>query len=267
MKNLRGRVAIVTGAAGGIGRQIALELARHGASLDLWDINEADLAHTAELARQLGATAVVRRCDLMHPEEIPLAVAAALAEHGRVDILVNNAGVAYYGPADRMTAGQWDWVMNVNLLAPIKLIHALLPTFLAQGEAHVLNVSSIGGLVAQTRLAAYHASKFGLVGLTEALRAEYGHRGVGFTALCPCLTDTGFFDHAVIGRKRGRRRPARWLMIGAEQVARRAVRAIRGNQGLVLVGWTAHLAWIAKRLSPGLLDFIQRFRLSKPKPK
>lgn len=265
MRQLAGSRAIVTGAASGIGRCLALELARRGVELALWDVDLAGLDETLRRVEAAGGTAHRRRCDLMRPAEITLAVRETLARWGGVEILVNNAGVAYYGPADRMAPEQWDWVLGVNLLAPVQLIRELLPTMLAQGRGHVLNVASIGGLVAQTRLAAYHASKFGLVGLTEALRAEYDHRGVGFTCLCPGLTRTAFFEHAAIGRKR-RRRPPRWLTIPPQRVARAGVRGIRHNRGLVLVSPMARVLWFLKRLSPGLVDFANRFRRSRRQP-
>ena len=269
MKVIAGKKAIVTGAASGIGREIALELARRGAVLSLWDIDEAGLAETAEMTRAASpagpANVCLRRCDLARPEDVSAAVAETIDRWGGVDILVNNAGVAYYGPADRMTSEQWDWVIRVNLTAAIQLIRELLPGMLDRGSGHVLNVSSVGGLVAQTRLAAYHATKFALVGLTEAMRAEVDHRGVGFSCLCPGLTRTPFFDHAVVGRTRRRKAPPRWLTIEPERVARAAVRAIRANRGLVLVGGMAHVLWLAKRVSPRLLDYVNRFRRTKKK--
>ena len=263
MRTLTGKKAIVTGAAAGIGREIALELARHGAQLALWDIDEAALAQTAEMVTAAGGTSFVRRCDLAQPSQITAAVQDTLQQWQRVDVLVNNAGVAYYGAADRMTPQQWDWVLCVNLLAPIQLIRELLPTFLAQGEAHVVNIASIGGLVAQTRMAAYHTTKFGLVGLTEALRAEYDHRGIGFTAVCPGLTRTAFLTNVATSRKRPPTIPPRWLAIEPRVVARKAVAAIRKNRGLVLAGPMAHVLWACKRISPWLFDFVNRFHRKK----
>jgi 3-oxoacyl-[acyl-carrier protein] reductase len=261
MKVIRGRKALVTGAASGIGRSIALALAKEGADLFLLDINDCGVAETARMAAPSGVSVTTRHCDLMSPAEVSAAVKAVLEQWGRVDILVNNAGVAYYGPTDRMTDQQLDWVMRVNLLAPIQFIRELLPSLLAQDEAHVVNISSLGGLVAQTRLAVYHASKFALVGLTESLRAEYSHRGLGFTAVCPGLTRTNFFNATVSGRKnKPVKTPVSWLLISPQRVAREVIRAIRHNRGLVLVSPIAHFLWGIKRISPWLMDFINRFR-------
>jgi NAD(P)-dependent dehydrogenase (short-subunit alcohol dehydrogenase family) len=268
MKDLRGKLALVTGAGSGIGRAIAMELARHGANLFLVDICEPSLTEAAAEIGAEGVQGIPCVCDVAQPEEASRAVALLLETWGGLDILVNNAGVAYYGPTERMTAAQWDRVMGVNLLAPIQFTRELLPALLARPEAHILNVCSIGGLVASGRLAAYHASKFGLVGFSEALRAEFGPRGLGVTALCPGLVRTNLFRSAISGRPgTAVPIPPQWACAPPEAVARRAVRAIRRNQGLVLVTPMAHFLWGFKWLAPGLLDWIQRFRLHRrPRP-
>ena len=135
--------------------------------------------------RRAGVVAVGRKCDLSQPMQIAAAIADLLARWKYIDLVVNNAGVAYYGPTEKMTAEQWNWLMAINLLAPLQITRELLPTLLARGEAHILNVCSISGIVAGGRFSAYHTSKFGLVGFTEAMRAEYNRRGIGVTNLCP----------------------------------------------------------------------------------
>ncbi len=183
---------------------------------------------------------------------------------GRLDLLVNNAGVAYYGPTERMTAEQWNWLLAVNLLAPIQLSRELLPALLSRPEAHIVNVCSIAGLVAGGRLTAYHTSKFGLVGFSEALRVEYRSRGLGVTAVCPGLVGTNLFHAAVNGQEsKPLRHPPHWLCVRPETVALRVLRGIRRDQGLVLVGGMAHALWLFKRLSPGLLSFLAGWRRKK----
>ena len=163
---------MVTGAASGIGRALALALAREGAAR-LIDIDEVNLAAAARAARDLGVTVATFVCDLTQPSQITATVQSVLSGGG-LNILVNNAGVAYYGATQDMTVEQWDRIIAVNLLAPIQLVRALMPALLAQEEAHILNVCSIFGLVPLRKGAAYQVSKFGLVGLSAALRAEYG---------------------------------------------------------------------------------------------
>lgn len=257
MKELRGKYALVTGAASGIGRAIALALAREGAHLSLWDVHEANLTQVVDHVRNLGALAEPLVCDLAKPAQITQGIGKVLSNWNRVDVLVNNAGVAWYGPTDRMTADHWNWLLQINLHAPIQLTRELLPTMLQQGEAHVLNTCSIAGLVGSTRITAYNVSKFGLVGFTESMRREYARRGIGFTALCPGLVQTSLFENTVNGRGDGKpvKTPPRWLCSTPEKVARKAIKSIKRNRGLVLVSPMAHLLWLFKRLSPRLLDW------------
>ena len=223
MKSVRGKRALVTGAASGIGREIALALALEGVHVYLLDIDEAALAEVIRDAQVCGVEAVGDRCDLSQPDEIAAALKEMLAASGGVDILVNNAGVAYYGPTEKMTGAQWDWLLAINLLAPIQITRILLPTLLARPEAHVLNVCSIAGLVAGARTTAYHVSKFGLVGFTEALRAEFGRRGIGVTALCPGAVRTNLYRSAINGKKRRTvvPDPPAWLSTTPENPGRR----------------------------------------------
>jgi 3-oxoacyl-[acyl-carrier protein] reductase len=267
MRSIRGKNAMVTGAASGIGRAIALALADRGAGIYLVDIDGAGLAEVGWEVRQRGAPALVDRCDLALASDVSRAAGSLLGRWGTLDILVNNAGIAYYGPTERMTAAQWDRLLAVNLLAPIHLTRLLLPALLERPESHLLNVCSIAGLVASGRLAAYHVSKFGLVGFSESLRAEYGRRGLGVTALCPGLVATNIFGAAMSGRSdRPVPIPPRWVCTTPEAVARRAIRAIRRNEGVVPVTWMAHVLWRLKRFTPGLLDLAQRFGRRRSKP-
>lgn len=267
MKVIRGKKALITGAASGIGREIALALAREGAHIYLIDVEEAKLAQVVDEAAALGVDAVGVRCDLTKPVEISRTVRALLNQWEHVDILVNNAGVAYYGPTDKMTSEQWDWLMGINLLAPIQLTRELLPTLLSRPEAHILNVCSISGLVAGGRFAAYHVSKYGLVGFSEALRAEYSRRGVGVTALCPGPVRTNLYRAAASGKPgRAVPDPPTWLCGSVETIARKAIWSIKKNRRMTLVTPMAHLLFQAKRFVPGLLDLMHHVQRKKRKP-
>jgi short-subunit dehydrogenase len=264
MKSIRGKRALVTGAASGIGREIALRLALEGADVWLLDLDLDGLNEVVRDAQVCGVEAVARHCDLSEPAEISTSVAELLSTWGELDILINNAGVAYYGATERMTSEQWNWLLAINLLAPIQIIRQLLPTLLERPEAHVLNVCSVAGLVAGPRSAAYHVSKFGLVGFTESLRAEYGRRGVGVTALCPGPVLTNLYKSAVSGSKRKPVPvPPAWLSATPAQIAEVAIRAIRRNRRLVLITPIAHLLFNAKRFAPWFLDWLNHFTLRK----
>ncbi len=267
MKDLTGKRVLLTGAGSGIGRSLALEFAKAKAKLCLLDVDPSTLNEVADEARSMGVSVVPEQVDLARLEQIPASIERALSHFGGFDVLVNNAGVAYYGPTENMTAAQWDWLLNINLLAPIKITRQLLPCMLELPEAHILNVCSISGLVAAGRFCAYHVSKFGLVGFSEALRAEYVRRGVGVTALCPGPVSTNLYNAAVSGRsERKVPNPPRWLCATPDQVARKGISAIRRNKGMVLVTPMAHLLWRAKRLAPGLLDALNRVTRKRRRP-
>ena len=261
MRQLRGKKTLVTGAASGIGRAIALRLAREGCDLFLLDIDVPGVTTTAADARKLGVDAIGIRCDLTRTSQITAANATMLDRWGGLDILVNNAGVAYYGPTENMTAQQWDWLLAINLLAPIQFVRELLPVLRSRPESHIVNVASILGLVANGRLAAYNVSKFGLVGLSASLRAEYGRQGVGVSTICPGFVATNLFRTAPCGHPgRPTPLPPRLITTTADRVADRVVGAIRRNRRLVLVTPLAYLLYYANRFVPGLLDRLQGVR-------
>jgi len=267
MKSIRNKKALVTGAASGIGRSIALSLAREGAELYLLDIDEVGLAAVVAEANQLGVRAVGLRCDLCRPEEITRVLAEILDRSQYLDILVNNAGIAYYGPTHSMTAAQWNRLLGINLLAPIQITRELLPTLLGRPDAHILNVCSISGLVAGGRFAAYHTSKFGLIGFTEAIRAEYGRRGLGVSALCPGPVLTNLYKSCESAKSdKAVPEPPRWLCCSVEAVSKAAIKCIYRNRRMKLVGPLAHLLAWGKWLAPGFLDLLNHASRKRRRP-
>ncbi|OHB75004.1 MAG: short-chain dehydrogenase [Planctomycetes bacterium RBG_16_64_10] len=259
MREIRGKKALITGGAAGLGRAIAEQLARAGADVYLLDIDRLGLTDAVGQLRSLGVEAIGAYCDVAQPDQISASVQGLMARWGGLDILVNNAGVAYYGPTLSMTAAQWDWILAVNLHAPIQFTRELLPVLLERAEAHILNMASITGLVAGGRFCAYHVSKFGLVGFSEALRAEFGRQGLGVTALCPGPVRTNLYCATPSGHKhKATPTPPRWICTTPERVAAKAVRAIRRDQRLVLVSPLAYTLYYTKRFAPGLLDALQR---------
>ena len=266
MKTIRGKQALITGAASGIGRGIALALAREGADLYLLDVDEAGLTAVATEASEFGVSVQTDRCDLTQTADVTRALQAMLARWEHIDILVNNAGIAYYGPTQLMTASQWDRLMGVNLLAPIQITRELLPVLLARPDAHVLNVCSISGLVAGGRFAAYHTSKFGLIGFTAALRAEYGRHGLGVSALCPGPVLTNLYRSCQSSRPdKPVPEPPRWLCCSIDAVSAGAIKCLRRNKRQLLVGPLAHLlAWM-NWFAPGAIDFLNHFKRRRKK--
>ncbi len=262
---IRGKKALVTGAASGIGRAIALALAQEGADLFLVDIDEPHLRISARDAAALGSKVLIEVCDLSNPAQVSACTVACLAAFGRLDILVNCAGVVCYGHADEMTAEKWNAVMSVNLFAPIQLVRELLPALVAQKESHILNVCSVLGLVPVRKLMGYQTSKFALVGFSLALRTEYFAQNVGVTALCPGFVDTPMlerFGPAWFKKLPYLRRFS--LVVTADVVARRAVASIRSNRGIAVVSFGGKIIWLIYRLSPTLVLWLFR---RKPRPR
>jgi 3-oxoacyl-[acyl-carrier protein] reductase len=255
MRNLRDKRVLLTGGASGIGRALTIAFAREGAHVFALDIDTAGLSETVLAARKFGVEAYGRHCDVSEAENITSSTQAVLRHWGTIDVLVNNAGVCYYGPTTSMTSEQWDSVMAINLQAPIRFTQQLLPTLLKQEEAHVLNVASFYGFLTTARATAYHVSKFGLIGLSESLRTEFGRHGLGVTALCPGYVRTNLFDNMMHDEGRTAPQPPRWFSTTPEVVARKAIRGVRRNQRLVLVTPLAYVAYYLKRFVPGLLDW------------
>ena len=259
MRIFAGKTAFITGAASGIGRALALELGRCGVDCFLVDIDAAGLGQTASEVRQHGVRVGECRCDLSDPAQVSAACQRVLREFGGVDLLINNAGIAFYGRTTSMTAEQWDRLLAVNLHAPIQITRELLPSMLERLDAHIVNMCSIAGLVAGGRFAAYHVSKFGLIGFTEALRAEFGRRGLGVTAVCPGPVLTGLYIAAEAGSGSKVPMPPRWACATPEQVARRTLKAIRRNRRQVLITPLAHALFALKQFAPGVIDFANTF--------
>ncbi len=269
MRNIRGKKALVTGAASGIGRAIALRLAAEGVDLFLVDINQAGLADVVAEAEQVDIEVVGRACDLGQTDEVSATVDAVVDRWGGIDILINNAGITYYGRTHEMSAEHWDQLLRINLHSHLQITRELLPTLLARREAHIVNVCSMFGLIGMPKLAAYCTTKFAMVGFSDALRAEYGREGLGVTALCPGFVRTNLFTSAPLPENgKGQHKiPPRFFSTTPEKVARAAVRSIRRNRRLVVVEPFARFLCTVKRLAPGVVDFFlhlgRRRRIAK----
>lgn len=266
MRTLRNKTALVTGAASGIGRAIALRLAEEGTNLFLLDIDQIGLVNIVKDVKDHRVEAIGRHCDVSDPNQIASSVAHILDRWGGIDLLVNNAGITYYGQTEHMSAEHCEKLLAINLNAPIHFTRELLPTMLERPEAHVLNIASFFGLIGTRRLSAYTASKFGLVGFSESLRAEYGRVGLGVTAICPGFVDTNLFATAPLGNDRQQQKtPPSWMLTTPEKIAARAIKAVYRNQAQVVMQPYAKLAYLGKRLVPGLYDWANHLSRKRSK--
>lgn len=187
---LQGKVALVTGAAGGIGRSIARRLAQEGADLALLDVQEAASACAEELESH-GRRIVVVQADVADSQQVRDAVALAAAQLGPIDCLVNNAGLtAVIAPLDRMEDAQWEREVGVNLTGPFNLVRAVLPGMVARKWGRIVNISSAAARGGLFRQGGYSASKSGLLGLTRNVTLEYAAHGITCNAILPGLIKT-----------------------------------------------------------------------------
>ncbi len=258
MGTLTGKRAIVTGAASGIGLAIAREFARQGCELELVDVDEPGLHRVCD---ELGAKVLgVHAVDLSDSDEVDVFARRFVHEGGPIDLLVNNAGTLWYDPFERMPIDEWSRLMRVNLDAPARLIHGLLPAMRRRPGAHIVNIASMLGLAPQRNMAAYCTSKHGLVGLSLTLRTELSPE-IGVSVICPGLIRSNILHTAkASGRTTYKRDYPRRLTAPPELVARKVVRAIEKNRRLVVVTKHARLVILTHRWAGWLLDLNQMKR-------
>lgn len=195
---LRGRVAAVTGAASGIGRALAVELAVRGCDLALSDLDDAGLAETVTAAAARGVRVTSQHLDVADREAVQRWADAAAAEHGRVNLIFNNAGVALFATIDSMSYEDLEWLMSINFWGVVHGTKAFLPHLRASGDGHVVNISSVFGLISVPTQGAYNAAKFAVRAFTDTLRMELEIEGapVSCTTVHPGGIKTAIARHA-----------------------------------------------------------------------
>jgi NAD(P)-dependent dehydrogenase (short-subunit alcohol dehydrogenase family) len=199
MKTLRGRVAVVTGAASGIGLALAERFAAEGMKVVMADIEGPALAAAAEGLRKTGAAVLATRVDVASPEDVERLARETYAAFGAAHVLCNNAGVAVLGAVHEHTLADWQWVINVNLWGVIHGVRAFLPRMLGGGdEGHIVNTASMAGLTTAPFMSVYDVTKHGVVALSESLYKELQVTGapLGVSVLCPGLINTNIMRSA-----------------------------------------------------------------------
>ncbi len=196
MLKLKGRTAVVTGAAGGIGRAITTSLARRGCHLALADINDTALARTAAEIAAPGLRISRHHLDVADAAAIAAFPQLVAAEHAGVDILVNNAGVALQGTFEEVAEADFEWLFSINFWGVVRMTRAFLPLLQKSDEARLVNVSSLFGLIAPPGQTAYAASKFAVRSFSESLRQELAETNVGVTVVHPGGVATSIAENA-----------------------------------------------------------------------
>jgi NAD(P)-dependent dehydrogenase (short-subunit alcohol dehydrogenase family) len=267
LRQLVGKTVLVTGGGSGIGRETALAFARRGADLVICDIDEKGLEATASGLRQLGPGQVhAHRVDVASADEVQAFADAVHARIPAVDVLVNNAGVAIGGGFLDTSLPDWEWILGVNLRGVIHGCHYFVPPMVERGAGgHVVNVSSAAGYFASGQLAAYCTTKFGVLGLSEALRDELSSHDIGVTTICPGIINTPITRAAkLVGPDATPE--ARDAMIsvyqrrnyGPDRVAERILSAVDHNRGVAPITLEAWVFYYLKRWVPGLLARLSR---------
>jgi NADP-dependent 3-hydroxy acid dehydrogenase YdfG len=248
MKSLNDKVVVVTGAGSGIGRALAVDLAGRGSLLALSDVDEAGLAETVTLAEKAGARRVhSTRLDVADRDAFARYALDVVQELGRVNVVVNNAGVALAGDLSDLEYGDMDWIMGINFWGVVHGTREFLPHLIASGDGHVVNISSLFGLISMPGQSMYNAAKYAVRGLTEALREEMliaGHP-VGVTCVHPGGIKTAIARNARVSAKEDKEATAKLFdeklaKMTPERAAQIIVRGILRNQARVLVGLDAH---------------------------
>ncbi len=268
MKTLENKVVAITGAGSGIGRELALRAAREGALLAISDWDEQRLAESVDLLKAAG----VRE---LRSDKVDVSDRAALAEwatavaeqFGRVNMVINNAGVTVTGDFEEMSYEDFDWIVGVNLMGVVNGTKEFLPHLIASGDGHVINISSLFGLISMPGQTAYNATKYAVRGFTEALREEMlinGHE-VGVTCVHPGGIKTGIARH---GRKTPGQDAAaidslfedKLARMTAEKAARIILKGALSGKARVLVGADAHaMHHLAKLTGSRYQDIIVRY--------
>ena len=263
MKILTDRVAVVTGAGSGIGRATSEALAAQGCDLALVDISESSLQQTAAAIRALGRTASIHVADVGDAAAMDALPDAVVAAHGSCHVLVNNAGVTSAGPFADESLDDLRWIVDINVWGVVHGCRAFLPLLREADEAHIVNMSSMVGLLGLPQNASYALTKGAVRAFGESLRNELVRTDIGVTTVFPGAIHTNITNSArgaQAGRlaELGRSRLAPIAMRPPSAVAKRIVTAIRKDRGRVVVGPDAHLVSLWSRLAPGRAGAIGR---------
>ena len=255
MTDIHGKRALITGAASGIGRMLATQLAEAGASLVLWDVDANGLERAATELRNAGHEVATNVCDLTRRDDIASAAGKTLADVGPVDILINNAGIVSGKSLLELADVEIERTFQVNTLALFWTVRAFLPQMLERDSGHVVTIASAAGIAGTARLTDYCSSKFAAVGFDESLRLELKKSGsnVVTTVVCPYFIDTGMFE--------GVKTRFSWLLpiLQPDDVVDRILRAIRKDRRRLVMPWFVYTGWPIRLLPVAWFDVLLDF--------
>ncbi|WP_372750513.1 SDR family NAD(P)-dependent oxidoreductase [Litorivivens sp.] len=274
MKSYADKVAAITGAGSGIGRQLAIQLAQQGCHLSLSDVDESGLAETVAMLGNTVVKVEADTVDVANREQVYRWAEKVIVDHGRVNLIFNNAGVSLTSTVEGLTYEELEWILGINLWGVIHGTKAFLPHIKTSGEGHIVNVSSIFGICAQPTQSAYNISKFAVRGFTESLRQELELAGDGVSATCihpggikTNIARSGRVNASVnLGQDATREQEIlateKMLRTSAEEAAKTILKGVQRNARRVVIGGDAKFMDVVVRLFPGLYQklFIAAFR-------
>lgn len=252
-KDLRGSKVVITGAASGIGRGLALGFAREQCTILLADINEAGLKQTSELVRKAGGLPEIFLCDVSKLDDVMKMADHCFNTWGKVDILINNAGVASVGIMGDIPIKNWEWIVSINFWGVVYGCHAFIPRMKKQGCGHIVNVASIAGIIASAEMSPYNATKAATISISETLKSELAPYNIGVTVLCPTFIKTNLMETMRYTDEFQKQcsvagvRSAKWT---PEMIAALVIKAVKKNKLYVVPQLAAKFIWISKRISP-----------------
>jgi NAD(P)-dependent dehydrogenase (short-subunit alcohol dehydrogenase family) len=261
---LMGKTALVTGAASGIGLETAALLAERGANLMICDVDEKGLGAATKRFEALGSQVFSQVVDVAVADEMSAFADAVHERVESVDLLMNNAGVAIGGPFLATSLEDWDWILGINTKGVVHGCHFFIPPMVRAGRGgHVANVSSAAGYSATSALAAYNATKFAVLGLTEALWEELRPHGIGVTAICPGIIDTPITRNARLVGDMDKPEKREQMIAGyqgrgygPERVAVNILKAVQKNRLVAPISPEAWGLYYLKRFAPSLLRWV-----------
>ena len=271
MKIEKGTQVFITGAASGIGRATAVAMARLGARVFITDINATGLEATAALIRKEGGeVGAAKPFDISDYTAVKAFAAEVHAKFGAMDVIVNNAGIALFALIEDMTHAHWEKIIRVNLWGPIHGMECFLPEMIrAKKRGHLVNVSSTAGLTGAPWHAAYSATKWGLLGISEVLRYDLMQHGIGVTAICPGAVETNLKNTVeILGvdltspRAVALKKRFSGFAVMPERVAELIIGAIEKNKFLVITSWDIRAAYFFKKHCFPLYHYILK-RISR----
>ena len=264
MKSFAGKTVVITGAASGIGRALALQSARAGAKIAICDLDSKGLAETARLSALTDQSVLSMTVDVSDAGAVEQFASEVAKKFGAADVLINNAGVSLSQLAVDMSKSQLEWVFSINFWGVIHGCSAFLPQLRSRSEAHIVNISSLFGIIPMANHAAYVASKFAVRGYTETLRLELKGANIGVSCVHPGGVDTGIARNGLHFAGKSGQIDAEVVATKFKILARctpdaaaaQILRGIKRNKALILVGHDAKFVNFANRLAPGVVRFI-----------